>query len=100
MNYTDPASASASASNSLSQMCYVNCDILYNRINDFQNAYSNIDFVLLINIIFFILFYSYIILEKREQLSFKQLEYFFMLLKNISFYVFAVDLFYMFLFLI
>ena len=93
MNYT----------NNIPEMCYVECSVLHNRIQEFQGAFSQMEVILFLNIVFFVLFYFYLCLNNYyndDKQMLKLLEGFFILIKFFSFYVFAVDLFYLYLFLI
>ena len=84
--------------NNVNNICCVDCDIIKNRVDAFQDAYGNVYLIIFFNIIFFLLFYLYIILEKNKKYK-KYLNNYFFILKYYSFYVFAVNLFYFYLFI-
>lgn len=79
-------------------VCYINCNFMDSYINKFQEIYAGIETLLIINIIFFMLFIFYLILNVRYENNI--LKHYFEFLKYCSILIFAVNIFYFYLFMI
>lgn len=81
----------------LKEICYVDCATLDKRIDYFQGLFDGVELIILYNILFFGLFYTYIILRKYNKCNDGV---YFMVVKNGGFFVFACDLFYFYLYML
>ena len=82
------------------KLCYIECDILQTKIESLETTYNNIEYCLLANIFFYILFLSYFILKKYRLLDNNKQFYFLELCRYYAVICIAFNMLYFYLFMI
>lgn len=78
------------------EKCFVDCDIFYNQINNFQGVYENTGYVFIMNLGFIFLIYLYFICEKKNMDTIN----IYYIIKYFSIIVFIYNFLYCYLYLI